>query len=524
MKRPNLLLIQTDQQKASSLDLYNRDINYIRTEHISELAANGVVFENGYCPYPLCVPSRIAMMCGQSPNSTGHIGNAPKDIAGQRWTLFDQLKSAGYHTMLVGKDHCYGMPGKGETLEDRWTPSPAVSRVFDEVYSTFHGRYQTPDTRRDCPALEPFIRNHAALSQLWGSAIAPWTAEETQTAATCNAFIARVERQRRAGDQPFACWLSICDPHEPYQAPQEIYDRMADECIGLYPSRHADFSNRAETMQFFRWYFNAGGPVPDEVQEQLIRVYLAMCKNVDVQLGRVFACLKANDLWENTLIIYTSDHGDLTGELGLLQKFNCAYDGAAKIPLIMAWPGATRRRKRVDIPVNLVDLPATICGVLGIDPLPGDQGTDLSPVLLGDASLDKAYTVVESGVPGLGLTCRDIANFDSHRYHVTPRKRGAYDPPHRYAGRTYAVRTRRHKLITREGQCNELYDMQEDPWETTNMAGEPGMGDVVQAHLLHLVDHLTRQFSYPPTTRIAKQDDLYPLGGDMSWDACIAEP
>jgi len=158
MRKPNLLLIQTDQQKASSLDLYNQDINYIKTEHISRLAAEGVLFENAYCPYPLCVPSRTSMVCGQYPSTTGYIGNDPCGIAGKKKTLFDHLKSAGYHTMLVGKDHAYGLPGRGKDRTGKWTPSKEMEAVFDDIYSAWHGPFHTPDTNRDCPKLETFIQ------------------------------------------------------------------------------------------------------------------------------------------------------------------------------------------------------------------------------------------------------------------------------------------------------------------------------------------------------------------------------
>jgi len=523
LRRPNILLIQTDQQKASSLDLYNRDVNYIKTEHISQLAEEGVVFDNTYCPYPLCVPSRTSMMCGQYPSTTGYIGNEPCGMAGKKMTLFDLLKSVGYRTMLVGKDHAYGLPRPGANPAEKWTPPKEMKAVFDDIYTAWHGMFHSPDTNRDCPKLEPFLQAHDSLSQLWGAEVAPWSTDETQTAAICNAFIDLAGKHSRSSSQPFACWLSISDPHEPYQAPRDMYERMEQERIGFYPNRDSDFSNRAEYMQFFQWFFNAGGPIPEEDELRLIKVYLAMCKNVDLQLGRVFDFLKKKGLWEDTLVIFTSDHGDLTGEHRLLQKFNCTYNGSAKVPLIVSWPGRTQGQKRVKTPVNLVDLPATICSLLGIDPLPDDQGMDLSPALLRDRVLDKKYTVIESGVPGPGLTCKDIQNFSTHKYNIIPKKRNAYDPPHRYAGRTYAVCSERYKLITREGQCNELYNVEQDPWEIENLAQKPDMKEVVEEHLLYLVKHLTDQFVYPADTKIAPQDALYPLGGDKSWDECAAE-
>ena len=111
---------------------------------------------------------------------------------------------------------------------------------------------------------------------------------------------------------------------------------------------------------------------------KLIRVYLAMCKNVDNQLEKLFACLKENNLWEDTLIIYTSDHGDFNGEHRLLQKFNSGYDGCCRVPLIISSPEHRDRPQTSGAPVNLVDLPATICEIMNWPALMTDQGRSLA--------------------------------------------------------------------------------------------------------------------------------------------------
>lgn len=522
MNKPNVIIIQTDQQKASSLDIYNKEINFVKTKNISELAANGVVFENAYCPYPLCVPSRISMLCGQYPSTTGFIANEPWRIAGARHTLFDHLKKSGYHTMLVGKDHAFNFPGTGATTEERWKPSPGMLSVFDDIYTAWHGKFHSPDTHRDCPELEPFIREHKNLDHLWGAEVADWDTERTQTAAISNAFVSLTEKHISKSDKPFVCWLSYPDPHEPYVASKDMYELMKDEKIGLYPNDDTDFSDRAEYMQFFKWFFNAGGPIPESMKLHLLKVYLATVKNVDHQLGKVFDFLKNKDLWENTIIVYCSDHGDFTGEHGLLQKFNCTYNGSAKVPFILSWPGKCKGNIRNSTPVNLVDLPATLCPLLGLEPLEGDQGKDLSPALFGNEITDKKYTVIESGVPGKGLSKKDIANFTTHKYNVVPKGRNPYDPPHRFTGRTYAVVSEKYKLITREGQANELYDMVNDPWEKFNLAQDPEMFKTIEQHLLYLTEHLTKLFILPKGTKIANQDDLYAAGGDKTWEECVA--
>ena len=225
--------------------------------------------------------------------------------------------------------------------------------------------------------------------------------------------------------------------------------------------------------------------------------------------------------WENTVIVYVSDHGDLTGEHGLLQKFNCGYDGCARVPFLVAQPGMGQAGARSDEPVNLTDLPATLCELLDWPALENDQGRSFAPIVRGEAQ-QREYTVVESGVPGESLTLADVANFPDHRYDVTPDGRWVYDPPHRFGGRMFAVRSKRYKLIAREGQAREFYDMRSDPWETTNLAGQPEFAAEMLRHYDYLAQHLGRVAPIQPGTGIAGHDKFYRAGGDQTWAQSLA--
>jgi choline-sulfatase len=132
--QPNILLIQTDQQKASSLDLHNQQTNCVKTTALRRVANTGVVFDAGYCPYPLCVPSRTAMLTGRYPSHTGYVGNRPFPFGDRFETLFTRAKDNGYHTMLVGKDYAIGM-SKEIDERDRDRAEAGLSRNFDRVYN-----------------------------------------------------------------------------------------------------------------------------------------------------------------------------------------------------------------------------------------------------------------------------------------------------------------------------------------------------------------------------------------------------
>ena len=524
MKQPNILFIQTDQQKAKSLDLYS-DINSISTTNLKMLAENGVVFENSYCPYPLCVPSRISMLTGEYPSSSGYLGNAPTmyDSYGDE-TIFSAAKKHGYHTMLVGKDHAYGSNCPPDSLsgEDENYPD-FLGDIFDRMHFAWHGNTMTPETNKELPHIEPWIQYQDELEKLWGSEVAPWDSNESVSSLLSDKAVEFMKDwQNGSEDKPFAMWLSYPDPHERYQAPTDVVEMINKEDIELPLNWESDINNRSEYIQFMHWYFNKGG-VPESKVKKLIRVYLGMCLNVEIQLGKVFDCLKEMGEWENTIIFYVSDHGDFNGEHQLIQKFNCGYDGCTHIPMIVAWPGHSKDGRHCLEPVNLTDIPATICELLGWEKFSQDQGQSFADILLEETYEERKYTVVESGIPSESLTTKDVKNFPKHRYDRKTEGRWCYDPPHRFGGRMYVVRSKDYKLIVRQDKKSEFYNMKDDPWETKNIFGKPKYQKEIINHFEYLVHHLGRVSYKQEDTFIAPQDNIYEAGGDKTWQEYLQQ-
>lgn len=517
MKRqPNILLIQTDQQKATSLDIYNPDSSCIETVNLRKLADEGVVYNKAYCAYPLCIPSRISMLTGMHPSSSGYIANLPYPLKDKHPTLFSQTFDHGYRNMLVGKDHAIGLGCKPCPEADEYAKS-----IFARTYNGGFGK--TPELIRDIPEVVQWIADQPVLNTLWGSEVAPWNNEKSITGKLTDVALEYLnEWENEYHDQPFAMWLSYPDPHEKYQCPKDMFDSIDPDSIQLPPNWESDIGNRAEFIQFFHWYFNAGGPIPEETVKKLIRVYLAMCKNIDHLLGRVFDWLQETREWENTIIIYTSDHGDFNGDHQLLQKFNCGYDGCCRVPFIASWPGHSLKNVRCNAPVSLIDIPATIAELLGWKTLPKNQGQSFATSLMSDPDQGREFTVTESGVSGEHLTTRDIANFTDHRYDIEPEMRWCYDPPHRFGGKMYAIRSRDYKLIVREEDKPEFYDMKNDPWECCNAIAKPELQAQVLKHYQYLAQHLTNIAPVPDCeVRIADQDAIYRAGENKTWQECV---
>ncbi len=512
--RPNLLFIMTDQQKATTLDLYNSGPNAIRTRGLRSLAESGVVFDAAYCAYPLCTPSRISMLTGRYPSSTGLLTNNAF-AADDYQTIFGVAHDHGYATTLVGKDHAYASMSIGG---DPGNHPAWMDHVFDRIYTAGHNARQPPEINRDLPHIERFMQSNLEMRRGWQAAVAPWNASESITARLHDVAVNYLSDWMETGrEKPFAMWLSFPDPHEFYQAPRDVFESIDPKSIDLPPNWESDIENRSEFIQFMHWYFNARGVSKDTVLH-LIRVYLAMCLNVDTYLQSLFSFMKSNELWDDTIVIFTSDHGDYNGEHQLVQKFNSGYDGNCRIPLLISWPAGISGGRRCSDPVNLTDLPATLCDLLGWDHFDGNQGVSFSDLLTGNPTRERRYTVVESGLPGKALSLKDIPNFPSHSVHAPLDVLNFYNPPHRWTGKLYAVRSAKMKLIVREGQKSEFYDLTLDPWETTNLYDDPTYRDHILQHHEYLAQHLTRIAYRRPGTVMRDYDSWYEAGGEKSWD------
>jgi arylsulfatase A-like enzyme len=222
-----------------------------------------------------------------------------------------------------------------------------------------------------------------------------------------------------------------------------------------------------------------------------VQVYLGMCQLLDDEMGRLIDYVEERGEMDNTIFVFTSDHGDMCGELGLAQKWNGLYDGMTRIPFVIThgsndWPA----NRQVACPVSQVDLAATLCEMVGIEPPNGQQGQSLCDVMQGKAT--RKYAFIESGMPGRGLTMADTEKFPEHKWHEPTTDGAPYDPPHRWTGRCFAVRSEDYKLIVRGEQKSELYDMKEDPWEQCNRIDDPALSSVVAELNDKILQHMLR--------------------------------
>ncbi len=427
MSQPNILIIQADQAAAQWLPIYGHSV--VKMPHLSALARQGVLFENAYCNSPLCAPSRFSMMSGQLPSQIAAYDNAaefPSSIP----CFTHHLRALGYHTILSGKMHFVG-PDQLHGFEERLTTD-----VYPADFTW------TPDWRHAARMLEWYHTMHSVVTA------SPCAASMDIDFDDDVAF--QAERKIRSlvrdnDERSFCLFVSFTHPHDPYIMTQEYWDRYTDEEIDMpivppLPLHQLDpHSQRL-------WLMCASDEF--EINEQHIRNarhgYYAALSYIDDKIGQLVAALKATDQYENTVIIFTADHGDMLGERGLWYKMSM-FDGSARIPLVFHAPKYFPTCQ-VESVVSLVDLMPTLVdlanpGARARSELKSD-GHSLLPILKGSTLQGEDVAYVEYLAEGIGS-------------------------PH------LMIRRGQFKYIFTEGDPELLFDMQNDPSELVNLAGNP---------------------------------------------------
>jgi len=397
-RRPNVLLVMTDQQQSAALSCAGN--SEVRTPHLDALAARGTRFSSAYTPFPLCTPARAALFSGRMPHTMGITDNnqpIPEPLREQ--TLGHLFANAGYECAYGGKWH--------------------VTKIAMEEGFAF--------------------RNIAGFND---NALPP----------------AAIEFLRTPREQPFLLVTSFDNPHNICEHSRnqplpwgEVPLAPIAECPNLPPNFNAGpyepeaLRTFAERAGLFR-----RRPAFTEDRWRLLRhAYYRLVEKVDAQIGQILDALRATGQEENTLVVFTSDHGDMAGAHQLNQKHSL-YDESARVPLILAGPGVEAGRVE-DEPVSLVDILPTVCDLAAVDAPPDLPGITLRPALgaRGDGGrFERGAVVVES----------------------------AWGDEVSSATRTQArcLVTRTHKYVVHNWGENreQLFDRTADPWEQINLAVE----------------------------------------------------
>lgn len=432
-QRPNLLYIHTDQHNPYVTGCYGDPL--IETPHLDRLAANGVRFDNVYCPSPICVPSRMAMLSGRHPYqnevwTNSHILDSAVP------TLAHAMGAAGYQPALIGRMHAVGpdqLHGYAERYVGDHSPNHiGGSGVARGVLDGTAG----PD--------------RISLVKSGPGQMAYQVHDEYVTAATVD-YLNRLGVKKRCDGQiaPFSLSVGLMLPHPPYVARRADYERYRARMT--MPHRPEPFDQVAHP--FLRaWRSHTG--IEEVTDEEILRAraaYWGLVHRVDCLVGQMLDALHANGLADNTLIVYSSDHGDMQGEHGLWWK-HVFYEESVKVPLIMAWPGVIPSGQTNTNVISALDLNATLLDALDAPPLPNSPGRSFLG-LISDRRATPAWADV-----AFSEYCAD-----------------EYVPQVIDGGKSYQrmIRQNEWKLIYYHGLEPQLFNLAKDPGETLDRAQDP---------------------------------------------------
>ena len=430
--RPDILFIQADQLKPQALPGYGGPAV---VPHLDRLCGEGVVFENAYCNFPLCAPSRFSMLAGMLPSRVRAFDNGA-ELSAATPTMAHWLRLAGYHATLSGKQHFVG-PDMLHGFHERLVP---------ELYPTdFHWTPSWDEVRMD---------SNNDSNGVTRSGVCVRSMQMDHDEAVLFRAVSRLHDFAREPDRrPFFLLASFTHPHEPYFALRRHWERYRHEDVAmpatpLLPSTERDL--HSERMLAHHGLLE-GDITPEHVRTAR-HAYLANCSYLDEMIGTLLDTLEATGLADSTVVVVTSDHGDMLGERGLWFKKHF-FDHAARVPLIVHAPRRFAAARRCEN-VSLVDLLPTLCDLAGVDPAdraprPPD-GDSLIPLC------DDPGAVRE--VPVLGEITSE----------------GVPSP-------MFMVRHGRFKLMTGGGAPDLLFDLGADPEERIDLASDPAGGSVLAA-------------------------------------------
>ncbi|KAL5355101.1 alkaline-phosphatase-like protein [Aspergillus floccosus] len=367
-KKPNILYIMADQMAAPLLAFHDKN-SPIKTPNLDRLANEGVVFDSAYCNSPLCAPSRFVMVTGQLPSKIGAYDNA-SDLPADTPTYAHYLRREGYHTALAGKMHFCG-PDQLHGYEQRLT---------SDIYPGDYGwsvNWDEPDIRPD------WYHNMSSVMEAGPVVRTNQLDFDEEVMYKSTQYLYNHVRQRN--DQPFCLTVSMTHPHDPYAMTKEFWDLYEDVDIPL-PTTSAIPHDQQDphSQRVLKCIDLFGKEMPDERIRAARRAYYAACTYVDTNVGKLLKVLDDCGLRDDTIIVFTGDHGDMLGERGLWYKMTW-FEGSARVPMIVHAPNRFAP-KRVPQNVSTMDLLPTFVDLVGaqlIRELPLD-GVSLLPYLTGD--------------------------------------------------------------------------------------------------------------------------------------------
>ncbi len=445
--RPNFLIFMTDHQRGDTV-LPGRPV---RTPNVERLAAEGVAFSETFCPSPHCCPARATFFSGLYPSRHGVWNNVCNHqrlsrglVPGTR--LFsDDLAAAGYRCVFAGKWHV--------SIDERPADHGWEERMVSAAAEAYHGRRweEYREMAAGTADLAPRRGEGEILRPGWGTYRLYGTRPRAQMGHDNRVLEKSLEAlsELLESDQPWCLYAGAIGPHDPYFVPPEYLEMYSLEDVPLPPSFADEMSGKPRVVQRLRR--QVFGQLSEREVREGIRHFWAYCTFLDDLFGRMLDLLDRSAQKQNTVVLYTSDHGDYCGDHGLFAKGIPCYRGAYHVPAVMRWPaGIAAPGRSIDALVSLADFAPTFLDLAGIQPNRRFTGASLRPFLEGSEPGDWRDAVFTQ--------CNGVELYYTQR----------------------SVSTRDWKYVFNGFDDDELYDLRHDPHELQNRIHDPACAPIIR--------------------------------------------
>jgi len=477
-QRPNVVLFVPDSYRGDVLG-HQGNAGALTPNLDAVVASDAVSYSNAFAQNPVCTPSRCSFMTGLYPHVHGHrsMRNMLKE---HEPSLLTVLRREGYHVWWGGKNDLVRVRQREDYLrychEKCW---PAGKHLEQMEY-----RQPSPleaDDPRHGAFYRGVLRREGAGDRHWDQDAA-WVLEAVDMIRS------------RSTDQPFFCYLPLGKPHPPYCAEEDHYNAVDPDRLPPRIPTPGKGANLPAVLDALRAGYRSDD-ITEEMWRDVRRIYYAMCAKVDELFGRVVDVLREEGLYDNTWILYLSDHGDFAGDYSLPEKTHSTLqDCLIRVPLIIKPPARvpTESGNRQHL-TELVDITATLYDLLDVDPQYACQGTSLRDSLAGDETAvhDAVFAEVGAREGEEAFINRQVESMPADSFYA--RQGRAAIPYHEAGSHAVMCRTMQHKYVHRHyTRHHELFDLEADPGETLNLSGHPDYADAEKQMETRLLDFLMR--------------------------------
>ncbi|MBU0478255.1 sulfatase-like hydrolase/transferase [bacterium] len=423
--RPNILVIMTDQQQYKTVNPPSgKDI----CPNLTKLSEEGIIFTRNYTPAPPCAPARTSTVTTVYPHSHGmlnncHISNAVQREINKNCDSFGQrLKDSGYNMNYLGTWHAgfeTGPIDRGFDTKNRIFPGPKIERTIEDSWSF------------NFPGFNDFL--------LYGRSSLP--AEKEISALVTDAILEELGNiNEHSNNKPWFCWANYYGPHDPFIAPEPYASMYNPDDIKIPESFFDKLEDKPNVYRRMKeqWFRD----IKEEHVRKATAYYWGYCSYIDAQIGRIIKFLDEGGLRENTLVVFTSDHGEMLGAHNMFFKGIFSFEECIRVPLIMRWPSGIKNPGRIcEGLTSLLDLGPTFLDIADAEGTDPCHGKSLLPVLKGEREKVRDTLMVENH-GNIFVYVQRILLKDNY------------------------------KLVFNGFDYDELYDLEKDPWEMKNLVRE----------------------------------------------------